>query len=206
MSTDEDAGRVLTPEARLFHPHLFEPRTEVNGKKLKDPKYEAQLIFDPNQIEALKAAAVVVARAKWPTVDLKTLKWPFKSGSVINQKREGKGKKPYPQIEGMVVMTTKSSAEFKPQVIDAKGQEIVNPTLVYGGCYGYAEVKLIAYEGNDDDIKPGVTAYINMFLKSRDGDRIGGRDAKATFAGIIGKLSAEDPTKGVDADETGLPF
>ncbi|MGH6913854.1 MAG: ssDNA-binding protein [Geminicoccales bacterium] len=197
MSTQENPGRVISPEARIVQrPHLFEPRTEMNGKP-QTPKFELTMAFEPDDIGAMKAAAVAVAKAKWPGRDLKGMKFPFKRGDVVNQKREEKGKKPYPAYAGKIILAAKSGEDRPPEVIGPDGKEMprVRAKDIYSGCYGFAVLNFSAYEGSEED---GVTTYLNGFGKSRDGDRIGGGDARTLLAGVLGKNSNEDPTEGLD--------
>lgn len=204
MSAEKNnVGRMLTPEARVLYPHLFEPRTEAAGRKLRTPQYEADLVFDTDAIDEMKREAIKVAHAKWPGRDLKTLKFPFKAGNQTNAKRTEKAKKPIEAIADKIVLKVKAAEQYPPQVVDHNGDQIINRTQVYSGCYGFAEINFVAYDGNGEEIKDGVTVYINAFMKSRDGEKVGGRDAKQIFAGVIGKQTQEDPTAGLD-DE--IPF
>lgn len=203
MSEDNDIGRIITPEARWVYPHLFKPREEVAGRKLKSPKFEVELLFTPDQMQGMKDAAIAAARAKWPTRDLKTIRFPFKSGDQTNAKRVEAGKKPYEYRAGKITLKASSSADYRPQIVDRNSNPIIDASQVYSGCYGHAELRFHAYDGNGEDIKDGVTAYINCGMKTRDGERIGGRDIRQVFAGVMGKSSDEDPTAGLD-DE--IPF
>ena len=204
MSTaDKNLGRVVTPEARLIYPHLFKPhQMTMNGKPKGDPRFEVELLFDPSSIDAMKQKALAVARAKWPGRELSQIRFPFKKGEAIKAEREAKGKKGFDYYNGMISL--RASSTHKPKVVDHQGEEILDEGRVYGGCYGYAELNFVAWDGNGDNIPDCVTVYLNMIMKSRDGERLGGgRYPKEVFSGVIGKDSQEDPTAGLD-DE--LPF
>lgn len=201
---DKNDARIVTPECRFVYPHFFEPRQMmINGKPKGEPKYEVDLLLEPESLADLKTKAVQVARAKWPGRDFKAnpVKFPFKNGDAIKAKQEAKGKKGLDYLAGKAVIHATST--YPVQVVDAQGNPILDKARVYGGCYGFAEITFAAYDGNGENIPDSVTTYINLAMKSRDGERIGGRDAKTVFAGVIGKQTQEDPTEGLD-DE--IPF
>lgn len=199
MTTDKDAGRIVTPEGRWLYPHLFEPRQmQINGKPKGEPQYELEMLFTPDSIGDMKAKALAVAKAKWPGRDFKAnpVKFPFKNGDAQKAKIEAKGKKGGEHYAGLVVV--RATTTFPPTVVGARGDPILDKSQVYGGCYGFAEVNFVAWPGNGDNIPDSVKAYLNAAMKSRDGERIGGRDAKLIFAGVMGRQTQEDPTEGLD--------
>lgn len=199
-------GCIVTPEGRLVFPQLFEPKPiKRNGKEVGDPIYSCSFLFAPEQIEDLKKKALDVARAKWggrnfnDEVKAGTFKLPFSTGAKEKAKADAKGKDGL-FYEGTIVLKTKS--KYRPGVVDDKKQEIIDPNKVYSGCYGYAEVNFVAYEGVSGG-SDGVTAYLNFVLKSRDGDRLAGRTAADVFSGIEGGSSDYNP---VEAGDDEIPF
>lgn len=196
MSDDtKDLGKVISPEFIISFPNLFNPKpVMINGKAQGDPRYDLQMLYE-GDITELKKAAAAVAKAKWPGRDLKELAFPFKSGDKLADKGKEKGKD-REVYRGKVVLS--ASSQFKPQVIDARGQDIIDPNKVYSGAICRADLNFVAYNGvgaNPD----GVTCYLNGVLFVRDGERIGGAgDARTRFAGVIGQQTDEDPTSGLD--------
>ena len=190
---------IVTPEFRMVFPNLFVPRAfKRNGKEAGEAKYGLTMLFDPKDVGPLKAAIRHVIEEKWPGRDPKTLKLPLISGDAQAAKSAA-NKKDGSFFKGTVVL--KASSKFKPGVVDAKSEPILDPGRIYSGCYGHAELNFTAYDAVGAGGLDGVNAYVNFVLKTKDGDRIAGKDAKTVFAGITG--ATVDDTAGLD-DET--PF
>ena len=190
---------VVTPEFRMLWPNLFEPRrVKIKGKETGEPKYGLSMLLDPSEIGDLKTAAKDVALAKWPGHTLSELKFPFSDGDkkAAEQETAGRDGKFY---AGTVVL--KASSKYKPVVVDTHRKDIIDATRLYSGAYGFAELNFVAYDGVGQN-PDGVTAYVNFVMKSRDGDRIAGRDAKGVFAGIAG---GEEEPKSTELDDE-IPF
>ena len=197
--TETQPNIVVTPEFRMLWPNLFEPRAvKIKGRETGDPKYGLSMLLDPSEIGDLKTAAKAVALAKWPGRTLTELHFPFADGDKLAAKQEelGRDGKFY---AGTVVL--KASSKFKPVVVDTKRKDIIDHTRLYSGAWGYAELNFVAYDGVGQN-PDGVTAYVNFVMKSRDGDRIAGRDAAGVFAGIQG--GETEPTATELDDE--IPF
>ncbi len=197
--TETQPNIVVTPEFQMLWPNLFEPRAvKIKGKETGEPKYGLSMLLDPAEIGDLKAAAKMVALAKWPGRTLSELKFPFSDGDKLeaDQTEKGRDGKFY---SGKVVL--KASSKFKPVVVDTHRKDIIDHSRLYSGAYGYAELNFVAYDGVGQN-PDGVTAYVNFVMKSRDGDRIAGRDAAGVFAGIQGS-EAEPAATELD-DE--IPF
>jgi hypothetical protein len=60
----------------------------------------------------------------------------------------------------------------RPTVLDANGQEILDPDDFYSGVIGAASITFAPY--NFQAMTQGVKAYINHAMKLKDGPRIGG--------------------------------
>ena len=199
MATETQPNIVVTPEFRMLWPNLFEAkRVKIKGRETGDPKYGLSMLFDPSEIGDLKTAAKDVALAKWPGRTLSELKFPFADGNkkAETSEKDGRDGKFY---LGTIVL--KVSSKYKPVVVDTHRKDIIDNSRVYSGCYGYAELNFVAYDGVGQN-PDGVTAYVNFVMKSRDGDRIAGRDAKGVFAGIDG---GEEEPKSTELDDE-IPF
>lgn len=193
MAKSYDSVRFITGEARFLWPSLFTARTPQN-RKSATPIFDVEMLFAPStDMSGAFEAAKKAALAAWPGANLTdgSIRFPFRKGdqhiqkTVARYEREGKKVPDLSHYEGTVILRPKSQTRPKVYVMAAgTGDlvEIINEADVYGGCYGFAEVSFKAYDGNDDDIKPGVTAYLEGVVKTRDGDRIGGRDNSALQA------------------------
>ena len=194
MANSNPNDLIITPEFRMVFPQLFEPKpVVVKGKEVGDPIYSLLMMFEPSAIKPVKEKAAEVARQKWPNRDLTELNMPFQSGDEQAKNAAAKDKDGS-FFEGMQLLKTKS--KFQPGVVGPNKQEILNASDIYSGCYGYAEVNFVSYDGisNNPD---GVTAYLNHVMKSRDGERLAGRTAKDVFSGIEGGESDYDPTSDI---------
>ncbi len=216
MSEAKEGTVAIGVPVTLTFPNLDEARAVKNkaGKASGDPKFSVNLEFDADSADlaALKAEAVKVARAKWPGVDVKTLKFPFTSGTALADKAKDKGKD-REFSRGKAVLTARS--KYQPRLstvksgaavdIDGDDKSLVKK-LFYSGCQVLAQVNFQAYDAVNDDGKDGVTAYINMVMSLNKGTRLtGGASAAEVFKSYIGTATDEDPTAGEDLDDE-IPF
>jgi hypothetical protein len=196
-------------QARIVFPNLFTPKKfKRNGKESGEAKYSALFMFpkDHPDLAAIKTRAVEVAKAKWPGVDTKSLKFPFSDGNAQKAKAEADSKDGA-FYEDMILL--KTSSKFEPVVLDARNDplsETIDQKLVYSGCYVAAEVNFVAYDRTQADGKDGVTCYLNIVCYVRKGERIAGRNAAEAFRGIRGQASNEDPTGGALGLDDEIPF
>jgi len=203
MTTDNPGLVVTETEFRILYPNLFEARAFIkDGKPQGEPKFGLVMLFPPDGIEDLKAAAKTVAHAKWPGRDLKELSFPFKSGDAQAAKREAAGKDGS-FYKGVVVV--KASSKFQPGVADGNKKEILDPKRVYSGAYGYAELNFVAGNGVAGG-RDYVTAYVNHLMVSRKGDRIATRTAEDVFSGIEGTSTHNDVGVNVSELDDEIPF
>lgn len=198
---------AVTPVFRVVFPNFFTPKPVMkNGKPVGDPLYGCEMLFDADNLgpedaerfKNLKATAVRVVKEKWPGRDLKEVRFPFRDGDKEAERLAKLGKNG-DFYRGMVAL--KSNSKFAPQVVDIDRQEIIDEKRVYSGCYCYAEVNFVAYDGVNGG-QDGVKAYLNMVMKAKDGERLMGRSASDVFAGVAGGESNEDPT----AADDDIPF
>ncbi len=162
-------NQVVTGECRLSFVNVFEPKAMKEGDT---PKYSVTAIIpktDTKTVNAIKAAIQAAAEAgaqkhfggRVPT----NVNHTFKDGDtavddlgeLINNK--------YPEYKGNYYI--RLSTKFKPKVLNADRQEIIDPTEVYSGMYGRVSMTFFAYSG---DGRRGVSAVLNNVLKTRDGE------------------------------------
>lgn len=163
-------NQVVTGEARLSFVNLFEPKKI--GENDKDAKYSCTVIIpksDTRTIEAIKAAIQAAAEAgaqkhfggRVPTNVNNTF---YDGDTATDDMGELKNIK-YPEYAGNYFIRV--STKFKPKVLDANRQEIIDPTEVYSGMYGRVSMTFFAYSG---DGRRGVSAVLNNVMKTRDGE------------------------------------
>lgn len=208
----------LTAPVVMTFPNLFTARAfGPKGKERGEPKYSANFIFKPDHVDlkALKELAVKIARAKWPGVELATLKFPFTDGTKLADKRkEKKGKDDATFYRGNVIVAARS--KFPPALAGIENGRLVDyidaartaaAPKFFSGAEVLAQFNFVAYDGVDEGARNGVTAYLNSVLATGKGTRLAGeRSAAETFKGYVGHASTEDPTAGnTDLDDE-IPF
>lgn len=148
---------VLTPEFRLSFPNLFEPR-EYQGKST----FSMTMVFDKSvDLGPLKLAAKAALDEFFPN-GCKNPRNPFSNGDdVTGEWGEN--------FKGCTYVRAKS--QFRPKVVDANLQEIIDPDKIYPGCYCRAVVVPYAYDNSGNR---GVSFSIESVQLLRDGERIGG--------------------------------
>ncbi len=228
MSADDKAlGRyALTKPATMTFPNLLEAKAVMGptGKPSGDPKYSVNLEMAPDHADlaAMKAKAVAVARAKWPGVDLATLRFPFADGSKLADKAKspthpnGKPKavKDREFSRGKAVLTARSKYQPRLSIItngglvDLEGDAIAaNARQFYNGVDVLAQVTFQAYDAVGEDGKPGVNAFIDLVVSLNKGKKLsGGASAAEVFKDYAGTISQEDPTAGAAALDDEIPF
>ena len=93
-------SKVITPEAIISYPHVFEPQTPPGAS---EPVYSCCLVFpDGTDMSELKATAAAVAKEKWGD-KTKSL---MEGGKIRMPFRNDGEEKGYP--EGSVFMNVKS--------------------------------------------------------------------------------------------------
>ncbi|WP_299444654.1 ssDNA-binding protein [uncultured Rhodospira sp.] len=218
MAADLDTFLVIG-EVRFAHPHFFEPRPVViDGKASGDPNYEVQAMFAKDNPEAMasldgcKKTAIAVAAARWPGRNVieeakgGEFMFPFKDGDreadrFDRRNPQKAGQRDY--MRGNIILACRS--KFAPEVVGPDKKPIMNERDIYGGCYGYIQVNVKAYNGVGQN-PDGVKCYLQMVLKSRNGDKLGNaRSAADVFGGIKDADLGEDATAGMDMS-TDIPF
>lgn len=140
------AGNIITPKARMSFPELFEPSYDM-GKTEGKKKYRLTLIIPADaDITLLKTAAAEVVKAKYGEKIPANLRSPFLKGGEIDSAG---------CEEGMTVI--RSSTTSKPNVINAKAENVSDESEVYGGRWCVASLSPYVYEIRD----PKSNAVIN---------------------------------------------
>lgn len=216
---------TTSPVVMAFQGSLIEAKKfKRNGKESGEPKHSASFIFDPSSpdLARLKAAALSVASAKWPGRDIGAdyragkFGLPFSNGNaaIENTKKSltDKGKEYDGRADFMkdkIVLKASTGADYPPRLAVLEGNTIspvlqgpalaANKGKFYFGAEVLFEVIMSAYDAVGSNGTDGVTARLRQVLTTNKGKRLsGGGDPAETFAGYAGKLSAEDPTKGLD--------
>lgn len=181
------AVHIITEEFRVSYPSLFQARKANPGDPNAKAKFSVSMIFRVAEtpeskargekvvsIKPLKDAVATVLLAKlgagW-AAEIQKRKGdgapvyhvPFRDGNST-EKKDSEGYGPGTVFIG-------ANSDYKPGVVDANKNEILNPHDVYPGCYARAQVQPHWYDVNGNK---GVSFWIENVQKIRDGEPLGG--------------------------------
>lgn len=160
------AGAITTPYATLSFPQLFSPKPRAINSK---PVYSCALLFSPEaqqtpEYKKMQAEVAKLAKEKFPNVNAKTLRLPFRQA----------GEKDYAGYEDGWTFINPWS-EQKPGVVDVRLQDVLDPTEVWAGQLVRANVIPFSYDNSGNK---GISFGLNHIqLVKRDAPRIDGRIA-----------------------------
>ena len=167
---------IVTPEFRVSYPALFTPQLPINETDEKKAKYGITMLFAPGvDITALKTLARNAGIAKWGPDQTK---WPKFKHSVFRSGGE-ETKKDIPGYGPGVVFCSAKAGSFNrktgqkmmaPGVIGPDKKIIIDPSEIYGGCYGHAKINAFAYDNMGNC---GISFGLLSFMKTRDGEPFG---------------------------------
>ncbi|MEG1106891.1 MAG: DUF2815 family protein [Eubacterium sp.] len=156
--------KVITGEALLSYPALFEPKA-MDEKSAK--KYSASFVFPKTDKDTLKLVKEAIEEAKENSKDLFGGKIPSNLKSPIH---DGDNDKPDDAIyAGCYYINAYSTTA--PKVVDSSVSDILDTSEIYAGCYVRASINFYAYTKGSK----GISAGLNNVQKLRDGDPIGGK-------------------------------
>lgn len=160
--------KVISPQAILSYPHLFEPNTPPGAT---EAVYSCALIFEKGtDLGDLKKAALAAAQEKFGN----KAEGMIRDGKLRMPFRTDGEEKGYPA--GSVFMNVKNKT--KPGIVsvypgpDGKPQTIDDPAHIYAGCKVRASLRAYAYDVSGNK---GVAFSLGNLQKLADGDRLDGR-------------------------------
>lgn len=198
---ENTSTKVVTGKVRLSYPNLFKARAAEEGQ---DPKFSVEILVpksDTRTVEKIRAAQNAAAASdkgrkalgdSAPTWGSE--KFPHKKFTDTlrdgDDDDENEGR---PERAGHWFMNVRSSAQYKPGVVNKDLEEVSDQSEVYGGVY--ARVSMTAYAFSTQGNK-GVSFGLNSVQVLGYGDSFG--TAREDAAEVFGD-GFEDP----DAPEDG---
>lgn len=173
-------NNVVTPKGRFSFPHLEKP--DVGGQ-YSDDKYKVTILIDKAEdLTAIKKAIMQCAKEAWPGKNIKP------KDLAHLPLRDGDEKEHLDGYPGNYFITAKSKK--RRRCVDARRNDI-DPSEVYGGCYGRLVLTAMSYEQGG---KPGVTFLLDIVQKLEDGESFGGGGANVDVLddGAYDDLAAAD--------------
>lgn len=192
---------AMSPEGRLINGSLFEKdvfKHEKGGEG--KPEYKAEMAFDDNdELAEFEDKAIEAAVQEWggqaeEWYENGTITSPFKDGDAIADRREANGK-PGDAYRGKLIL--RAHTQFNRNGDDAPGGvyvcneqaeelQIAQRGEIYNGCLGKIAV---TFGTNIVNGQRFVTAYLNGFQKTGEGERLRGSDPSSLFKPMMGKGS-----------------
>ena len=170
-------AHVVTGRVRFSYEHLMKPYKSPNAGPDDDPKFSVTVLV-PKTDTATKArleAGIQAAKKR----GLETKK--YKDGTPIDKLPtpiyDGDGYRADGYTEfgeeckGCWVFTASTGKDRPPQVVDAAGNPIIDPTEIYSGIYGRVSVDFFPYNFAG---KQGVGCSLCNVQKLQDGEPLGG--------------------------------
>ncbi len=199
---DNSSRKVITPDAILSFPALFEPESFEGG----EPKYKATFIFTEDQdLTPLKRVVAIAAKEKFGDKAKKLaqagkLRMPFLSDDEAG----------YPEGSTFIRASTKNRPGVVSMIPDSnnggKPMRIEDPDELYPGAVVRASIVAFGYDkaGNK-----GVSFALNNVQKVSEGERLDGRakaedefDADEDAAADLSDMDAPE-SEGGDIEEDG---
>lgn len=142
------SGTVATPKGRLsYAQYIVRPNPEAVNKKTGECKYTTSILLPPDaDLTLLKEQAKEAANKFWNGNPPKGIHSPFLDA----------GEKMGDEWEGWTLL--RLSANKKPQVIDARNENVDDEDEIYSGRWAHVTVRA---GGWDVDKKKGVSFYLS---------------------------------------------
>lgn len=165
------ATKVVIP-CRISFANIWEPKA-INGG---DEKYSVSCLIPKSDKKTIARIQKAVEAAK---EDGKTRKWSGKIPPNLKLPlRDGDIDRPDDENYEDCYFLNASSKDA-PQVVDRKVNPVVDPMMVYSGCYCNVSVNFYAFNANGNR---GVAAGLGNIQFVRDGERLSGKaSADADF-------------------------
>lgn len=175
--------RVVLKNVRLSYPHLFEPRSAVEGA---DPKFSTSLLIPKNDEVALQAVKNAIAAAiteaipgKWGGKKPANLKLPLRDGDAKDDVT-GEYEKASSEYRGHYYMS--ASSKTRPGVVFGANRDPAAPEDIWPGEHAHVSVSFFGYNAAGNR---GISAGLNNVWALGRGDRLdGGLSAEDEFADI----------------------
>lgn len=178
---NSSATKMVIP-CRISFANIWEPKA-INGG---DEKYSVSCLIPKSDKKTIARIQKAVEAAK---EDGKTRKWGGKIPPNLKLPlRDGDIDRPDDENYEDCFFLNASSKDA-PQVVDRKVNPILDPMMVYSGCYCNVSVNFYAFNANGNR---GVAAGLGNIQFVRDGERLSGKaSADADFDAL------EDDDEGV---------
>ena len=160
------SAEFTTGTVRFSYLTVFKPKAFASGG---DEMYSVVLLIPKDDKKTIRGIKEAIDSAMQEGV---SSKWNGKKPAGLwNPLRDGDDEKAdeHPEYEGMYFLTAKSRT--KPILLDEYGDEIVDETELYSGCWGRANLTFFPF----NNTTKGVGVALNALKKKRDDEPFGNR-------------------------------
>ena len=204
----DNVMNVTTGEVRMSYVHLFKPYAAMQGR---EEKYSVTVLVPKTDTETMNRIRAAIEAAKQKGV---SDKWNGQCPPIVSDPvHDGDGVRPSDglpfgaECKGHWVFTASAKADYPPEIVDMRGNPILNQSEVYSGMYGRVNVTFFPYAFGS---KKGIGCGLGPVQKLRDGEALGGSapSAAQVFGAPqqAGYSAAPTPAAGGVNPITGLPY
>ncbi len=168
---------VTTGKVRLSFVHLVKPYAYEQGQ---EEKYSCTILLPKSDVEtkqridaAVNAAIERGVSDRWNGVRPPQIPVPIYDGDGV---KPSDGMPFSDECKGHWVFTASAKVDYKPEIVDANLNPIINPTDVYSGMYARVNVNFYPYQFAG---KKGIGCGLGPVQKLADGEPLGGSAPKA---------------------------
>jgi len=167
---------VVTGKVRFSYEHIMRPYANTANDPNASPKYSVTVLVPKTDIATMSRINAGIAAAKRRGTENKK----YRDGTPVDRLPtpvwDGDGMKadgytPFgEECRGMWVFTASCGQDRRPDVVDAQGNPIVDPSEIYSGIYGRVSVDFFPYNYAG---KQGVGCSLVNVQKLADGEPLG---------------------------------
>lgn len=161
-------NRIVVTGVRFSYVHVFEPTSvQEDGPK----RYNISIIIPKTNTKAVEKIRKAIEATFNDSVG-------FFSGKLPkvwkNPLRDGDTEKEDEAYSGAYFLSANS--RFKPGVVDANCEPIIDPEEFYSGCYGNVSINFYPFNVNGNK---GIACGLCNLQKTKDGERLSGSGTSA---------------------------
>ena len=167
---------VVTGRVRLSYEHLMKPYANTTNDPNAEPNYSVTVLV-PKSDAATKARIDAAIRAALQSGAQRKV---FKEGAPLDRLPtpiyDGDGFRADgytrfgEECKGMWVFTASCRADRRPEIVDANGNPIIDPSQIYSGIWGRVSVDFYPYSV---PARQGVGCGLGNVQKLEDGEPLG---------------------------------
>lgn len=142
---------VVTGKVRFSYEHIMKPYANTTNDPGAEPKYSVTVLVPKTDTATKTRIDAGIAAAKKRGLETKR----YKDGTPVEKLPtpiyDGDGYRadgytPFgPECKGMWVFTASCGQDRRPEVVDAGGSPIIDPTQIYSGIWGRVAVDFFPY-------------------------------------------------------------